>query len=214
MSQSVKRKYDSTRRREQAAGTRSDILRTADKHFRARGYAGTTIGAVAEGAQVSVETVYKTFRNKPGLLKAVIDVAIVGDEAALPMLERDLVRRIEGEPDARRKLQTYGRHLAASAPRSVPLELLVRQAAASDPAVGDLARRLDEERLVGMSRFAEHLYAGRHLAPGVSRAEARDLLWTYISAELYELLVVKRGWSVKRYARWVIDQITTAIVRR
>lgn len=146
------------------------------------------------------------------MLKAVIDVAIVGDEEPVPMLERDLVRRIETEPDPRRKLAIYGEHLAVSTPRRAPLELLVRDAAAADAAAAELAQQLREERLVGMDRFANHMRQSGNLRAGVSRNEARDVLWTYTSAELYELLVIQRGWSVKRYARWTIDALTAALL--
>ena len=63
------------------------------------------------------------------------DVAVVGDHEPVPMLRRELVRRIEAEPDPRRKVSSYGEHLTKSAPRSVPIQLLVRTAAATDPGV-------------------------------------------------------------------------------
>jgi AcrR family transcriptional regulator len=74
------RPYDSTRRRKQAQETRRTILEAARRLFLERGYASTTMASVAEGAGVSVEAVYKAFSNKAGLVKAVFDVAIVGDE--------------------------------------------------------------------------------------------------------------------------------------
>jgi hypothetical protein len=43
-------------------------------------------------------------------------------------------------------------------------------------------------------------------------AEARDVLWTYNSAELFQLLVVERRWSAKRYGRWVADALTAALL--
>lgn len=61
--------------------------------------ASLSAAAIAAAARVSVETVYKAFGNKPGLVKAVVDVAIVGDDEPVPMLRRDRVRRMEAEPD-------------------------------------------------------------------------------------------------------------------
>src|SRR5262249_13557996 len=69
-----------SRRQEQARRSRVAVLREARRRFLADGYAATTVGAIAEGADVSVETVYKAFGNKAGLLKAVFDVAAVGDD--------------------------------------------------------------------------------------------------------------------------------------
>ena len=128
-----RRRYDSSRRQEQARENRRAVLAAARRMFLEQGYAATTVGAIASEAGVSVETVYKAFGNKPGLVKAVADVAIVGDDEPVPMLQRERVRRIQAEPDPRRKLAMYGEHLAESAPRRVPVELLVRAAAASDP---------------------------------------------------------------------------------
>ncbi len=214
MSEGVKprRRYDSSRRQEQASENRRAVLEAARRMFLERGYAGTTVGAIAAEARVSVETVYKAFGNKAGLVKAVVDVAIVGDDEPVPMLQRDRVRRMEAETDPRRKLTMYGEHLAESAPRRVPVELLVRAAAASDPGAARVWEELERERLTGMGFFARHLHEGGHLRPGVTVDEARDVLWTCNSAEVYDLLVLRRGWSAERYGRWVAGALAAALL--
>jgi AcrR family transcriptional regulator len=214
MAEDVKprRPYDSTGRREQARRSRWTVLETARRMFLEGGYAATTVGAIATEARVSVETVYKAFGNKPGLLKAVFDVAVVGDDEPVPMLERDLVRRIENEPDPRQKLLMYGEHLTQSAPRSVPVQLLIRAAAASDPGVAAIWDEMAEERLIGMSQFARHLHEGGHVRAGVSMEEARDILWTYNSAELFDLLVLQRDWPPDKYGRWVAEALIGAVL--
>jgi AcrR family transcriptional regulator len=207
-----RRRYDSTRRQEQARENRRAVLSAARRLFLDRGYAASTVGAIAAEAGVSVETVYKAFGSKPGLVKAVVDVAIVGDDDPVPMVQRERVRRIEAEPNARRKLAMYGEHLAESAPRRVPAELLVRAAAATDPGAAGVWDQLEGERLAGMALFARHLDEGGHLRPGVSAEDARDVLWTYNSPELYDLLVLRRGWSAPRYGRWVADALAAALL--
>jgi AcrR family transcriptional regulator len=207
-----RRRYDSGRRLEQARENRRAVLEAARRMFLDRGYAATTVGAIAADAGVSVETVYKAFGNKRGLVKAVVDVAIVGDDEAVPMLQRELVRRIEAEADPRRKLAMYGEHLAESAPRRVPVELLVRAAAASDPGAAAVWEQLEGERHAGMGFFARHLDEGGHLRPGVSIDEAQDVLWTCNSAEVYDLLVLRRRWSPERYGRWVADTLAAALL--
>jgi AcrR family transcriptional regulator len=206
------RTYDSTRRKEQARQTRAAILDAAGALFRERGYARTTVAAVAAAAGVSVETVYKAFGNKAQLLKGVFDVAIVGDHAAVPMLQRDLVRRIEAEPDPRRKFELYGEHLARAGPRAGPVQLLVRAAGAGDPEVAAVWEQMTTERLVGMTEFARHLHDGGHLRDDVTLEEARDVLWTYISVELYDLLVVQRGWAPERYGAWIARAVAAALL--
>jgi AcrR family transcriptional regulator len=214
MTRSVKRTrpYDSTRRQEQARQTRAAILDAAGTLFRKRGYARTTVAAVAEAAAVSVETVYKAFGNKAQLLKGVFDVAIVGDHAPVPMLQRDLVQRIEATPDPRRKFEMYGDHLAQAGPRAGPDQLLVRAAGAGDPEVAAVWDQMSSERLYGMTEFARHLYNGGYLRAGVTLEEARDVLWTYNSVELYDLLVLQRGWTPERYGAWVAGALACALL--
>jgi AcrR family transcriptional regulator len=74
-----KRSYDSARRREQARQTREAILDTASRLFLSDGFAPTTIAAIAAGAGVSVDTVYKTFGGKPGLVRAMCHQALAGE---------------------------------------------------------------------------------------------------------------------------------------
>ena len=206
------RKYDSSRRREQARETRRAILDAAQDLFLERGYVETTMAAVADAATVSVETIYKAFANKAGLIKAVFDVAIVGDDEPIPMLERDLVRRIRAEPDPRRQLRIYGEHLAGAGPRTSALQLLVRGAAVSDREAARMWDQMLAERLIGMTHFARELHAEGNLRPDISFEEARDVLWTYNSVELYDLLVMQRGWTDERYGRFIADALIAALL--
>lgn len=207
-----RRAYDASRRREQARQNRVAILEAARARFLDLGYGGTTMGAVASDAGVSVETVYKAFANKAGLVKAVFDVAIVGDDEPVPLMEREFVQRNRAEPDPRRKLETYGEHLAVTIPRAGPVQLVVRAAAGTDVGAAEVWAQLQQERLTGMSAFALHLDEAGYLRDGVSRAEARDVLWTHNSVELWDLLVNQRRWSNARYGRWIGAQLIAALL--
>jgi AcrR family transcriptional regulator len=180
--------------------------------FLARGYTGTTIAAVAQAGGVSVPTVYKLFGNKARLLKGVFDVAIVGDDEPIPMFQRELVAVIQAEPDPRRKLRIYGEHLATAGPRAGALQLLIRSAAASHEDAAAVWDQMVAERLTGMKEFARHLHDGGYLRLGVSLEDARDVLWVYNSVELYDLLVVQRGWEPERYGRWIADALIAALL--
>lgn len=207
-----RRRYDSTVRQEQARQSRWAVLEAARRLFLERGYAATTVAAIAHDSGVSVETVYKAFGNKPGLVKAVFDVSIVGDDEPVPLLQRELVQRIRAEPDPRRKLAIYGEHLSRTAPRSVPVQLLVRAAAATDPGAAEVWQQMQAERLRGMTVFAGELHEDGHLRPDLSVEEARDVLWAHNSAELYDLFVIQRGWAPDRYGRWVADALIGALL--
>lgn len=208
------RPYDSTRRRKQAQETRRAILEAARRLFLKRGYASTTMASVAEGAGVSVEAVYKAFSNKAGLVKAVFDVAIVGDDKPIPMLQRARVARMRAEPDARRKFEMYGEHLAEAGARAGALQLLIRSAADGHPDAANVWDQMVAEHLTGMTEFARHLHDGEHLRPDLSVDDARDILWTYSSVELYDLLVLRRGWDPERYGGWIAEALTAALLPR
>ena len=214
MSPSVnpRRTYDASRRREQARHNRAAILDAARDRFLELGYGGTTMGAVAADAGVSVETVYKAFANKAGLVKALFDVAIVGDDEPVPLMEREFVQRNIAEPDPRRKLAAYGAHLAVTVPRAGPIQLVVRAAAGADTGAAEVWEQLQQERLTGMTAFAHHLDEGGYLRAGVSRATARDVLWVHNSVELWDLLVNQRGWSNTRYGTWIGEQLIAALL--
>src|SRR4029453_7485574 len=200
-----RRSYDASRRQEQARRSRWAMLQAAHRLFLERGYPATTMPAVAAAAGVSVQSVYKAFGNKPALLKAVFDVAMAGDDEPVPMLGRAGLGRVRDEPDPRRKLRLYGEFVAEVSPRHVPVQLLARAAAATDPEAAGVWEQLQAERLEGLTLFARALGAEGHLRPDVPVDEARDLLWTCNSPETYDLLVLRRGWTPERYRRWVAD---------
>jgi AcrR family transcriptional regulator len=207
-----RRRYDSSRRRQQAQGTRLSVIDAARRLFLERGFAATTMPAVAAEAGVSVQTVYKVFGTKARLAKAVFDVSMAGDDEPATILERPALARVRNEPDPRVMFQRYGEFLADVAPRHVPVQLVIRDAATSDPDARAVWDELQAERLHGMSMFARALHERGHLRRGVSAATARDVLWTYNSAEVFELLVLGRGWAAKRYGAWVADALIAALL--
>jgi len=207
MSSQVKsrRPYNSSGRRSQARRTRADIVDNARDLFIEHGYAGTTMAAVAARAGVSVETVYKSIGNKPAVLKAVLDVAIVGDDDAVPMLQRPLVAELRSEPDPRKLFARYGHHVVDSWPRQVPLQLILRAAATVDPDAQRQWQAVQDERLTGMTAFAHDLAQRGFLRPDLDVAEARDILWSLTAPEQYEMLVLQRGWAIERVGRFITD---------
>ena len=172
MARPVKRNYDASRRQEAARRSRARVLEVARERFLADGYAGTTLASIAAEAEVSVETINKAFRNKAGLLKAMFDVAVAGDDEPVAMPDRPFVARINAEPDGRRKLELYTEHLSDSAPRAAPVELLIRSAAGVDVEIDVVWRKLQTERLTGMGMFAAHLVESGVLRDGVTHEEA------------------------------------------
>ena len=211
MSSPVKRNYDASRRREMARLSRARMLDAARTRFLRDGYRATTVAHIAADAGVAVQTVSKTFGNKPGIVKALFDVALVGDDEEVPLADRDWIVAIHDEPDPRAKVWRYARTLATILPRTAPIQLLAREAA-GDPALGAVWDQIRFGRLMGMTDLARNLADAGHLREGITVDDARDVLWTYSSPEVYELLVVGRGWTTERYAEFLATGTIAALL--
>jgi AcrR family transcriptional regulator len=208
----VKRSYDASGRREQARARRRAVVVAAEALFERDGFRSTTIAAVAERAGVSAESIYKGFGTKAALAKAVFDFVIAGDDEPVPVWRRSEADAIRAEPDIRRKIMLYSRGLAARQQRSAKVQILIRDGGHTDQTLTVLWQQLLAERLTGMTMLGRHLIESGQLREGIELDEVRDVLWTYTAVELYELLVVERGWPLDRYADWIGQAITAALV--
>ena len=206
------RRYNASRRQEQARENRRRVLAAARRLFLTRGYAETSMPEIAKAAGLSVQTVYKAFANKATLLKAIFDVSVAGDDEPVPIAERDLIRSIQAEPNAARKITMYLEHLAERVPHTAPVQLLARDAAGADHAAAAVWAQTRQETLTAMTYFAADLMATGQVRSELSKDEVRDVLWTYHSPELYELLVLERGWSAERYGRFLADAVISALL--
>lgn len=202
-----RRSYDSPRRREQASATRRAILEAAGELFVANGYVGTTIGAIAAGANVSPETVYATFKNKRSILSRLLDVSIAGDDAPVPILERSWVQEMRDEPDPQRQLRILARNGRSILERTAPIHEVLRGAAAADPQIASLWELNKAQRYAGQRELLRILAGRSPLREGLTAKAAADILFTIGSPETYRLLVVDLGWSADRWERWYAETL-------
>lgn len=205
-----KRSYDTRSRQEKALQTRDKIIDAAEERFLRDGYPTTTIASIAADADVSADTIYKSFGGKPGLVRAIRSKALAGEGRAPAEQRSDELhtRDLSG----REIIAAWGALTAEIAPRVAPILLLIRAAAAANPEMHMLLEEMDADRLRRMTLNARRLRDAGHLRLGISLAQAADVLWTYSAPELYELLVLRRGWSSKRYGRFVADAMITALL--
>ena len=205
-----RRRYDSSGRRERARQTRDQIIGAARDLFLTDGYTATTVTAIAAAAHVSVETIYKSFGGKPGLVRAIVDQGLAG-EGPVPAEQRsDHIR--DTEPDPRRILTAWGAFVTELAPRTAPILALARDAAASDPEVAVLLEEISAARHERMTLNARGLADAGHLRPGITISQAADILWAYSSPELYDLLARQRGWTAEHYGRFVGQALIAALL--
>jgi AcrR family transcriptional regulator len=205
------RSYDSSARRAASAQRRGRILAAAREVFLARGYAGTTMAAIAEQAGVAVDTVYELVGRKPDLFRLLIETAISGQDEAVPADERDYVQRIQAEPTAAGALGVYARALPLIHARLAPLVAVLQGAGSAEPDLARLWHEISERRAANMRRLALQLDATGQLAVPVD--EAADVIWATNSAELYLLLVSQRGWTPDRYSEWLEETWRRLLLR-
>lgn len=198
-----KRRYDSSRRQEQARETRRAILQAAYELFVQDGYGKATIAAIAARAGVSVETVYGAFSSKANLLRRVWDVTVGGDDAEVVLHERPAFLEMRQEPDLGRRLERMAALVTQMSARTVPFLRALQGAATIEPAAAAMVEEVDRQRLAGITIMAREAAATGQLA--VSEEECRDVIWSTNRGELWHLLVVERGWQPQRFERWLAD---------
>ena len=204
------RRYDASRRREHARRTREAILDAARHRFLRGGYAATTIVSVAADAGASVDTIYKSFGGKAGLLRAICEDALTGAGPVPAEQRSDAMQAAETDP--RRMLRQLGTLTIEVAPRIAPLLLLLAAAAETDPALTQLRAELDSARLARMNQVARTLAGKTRLRAGRSVAEAAEIMWAFSSPELYRLLVLSHGWLPERYGQFVGEALVDALL--
>ena len=107
----------------------------------------------------------------------------------------------------------WGQLTAEVAPLVAPILCLVRDAATDDPELPSLQDELDADHRRRMHANAKHLHDAGHLREGISKAHAVDVLWTFSAQELFEMLVLRRGWGAVRFDAFVGASIAAALLR-
>jgi AcrR family transcriptional regulator len=213
MSSGPRRPYDARRRQAEARARQGRVVDAARELFLQRGYGATTIGDIAEAADVSVPSVYASFESKAGVLSRVLETAITGDEAAPPVLEQPAGRAILAEPDLAKRLQSIVHLARLSHERAAALIQLVENARASDPSLGALADKIDASLHQDANTFVAALPT-KTLRRDITRQEGVDLLYMLIAARNWNALVEDCGWTPEQYERWMTDAIARLLFRQ
>ncbi|TQS42984.1 TetR/AcrR family transcriptional regulator [Cryptosporangium phraense] len=201
--------YDNRSRAAAAQATRAAVLAAARDAFLDAGYAGTTIRAVAEAAGVSPETVYKRFGGKAGLLKAVYDVAMAGDDDPVPIAERPEFLAVRTASTTAEVAAAYAAYARLLTGRAGPLMRVVLSARGTDPDLDAFVRTVDGERLIGAT-MATTGWAEKGWLRG-DPDRSRDHLWMLISPAVWALFA-ERGWTLDDYETWLRTTLTATIL--
>jgi AcrR family transcriptional regulator len=203
-----RRTYSSPLRADQARRTRRKILESARGLFVDRGYARTTVAAVAEDAGVSPETIYVTLGGKRGLLEGVMDITGPHDSAAEDDTWWDMVAHLPGAAERLERMVEYSCRILA---RTRPIHAIIRGAADKEPFAAELGQRLMTERLANQTERIR-LYFGDALRPGLTVAEAGERYCALASPELYHVLTVELGWTAEQHRAWLTQLLRTELL--
>ena len=208
------RAYVSPRRRAQAAETRRAILEAARRLFEQDGYASTSVPSIAAEADVAVKTVYLAFATKAGLLRAVWEARLGGDEEHIPVLERSWFREVTAERDPVRKLRLVAAQSRRVKSGSGMLLEVVRNAAMTDPEIATLWRDIETKLLRVQRAIVDQLDETKSLAAGLTARAAADVLWTLNHPTVWHLLVRERRWTPTQYETWLHDAFCLHLLPR
>ena len=192
--------------------TRAAVIEAARTLFVEQGYVATTMDAISRLSDTPQATVYRLFGSKLGILSALLDVSVGGDDQPVAMAERPSVQTMLADPDPRNQLAAFAsvvRHVMA---RAEPVHRILTDAARSDPAAAELMTDMARQRREGQRLVARSLTRSRALRSGLKERDASDVIHALASPEVYRLLVLDRGWSLDRYEAWLADCLVSQLL--
>ena len=201
-----KRPYRSLVRKRQATDTRARIVEATRQLLQSDGYAGMTIEAIAQRAEVSAQSVYAIFKSKTGILTDLLDQSTFGADY------EDAVRRAlsTNDPEARLRLAAPIARQIHDA-QSATFDLL-RGAGVVAPELSALEQQRESLRYERQEKMIISLRDAGRLRPGLDRATARDIFWMLTGRDVYRMLVRERGWSSHKYQDWLADTLVQSLL--
>ena len=201
-----------TTRAERARLTRRRIIDAAAELFVERGYGGTMLDQVAERAGVAVQTVYFHFGNKATLLKLALDVAAVGDDEPVPLLERPWLDRVKAEPDPLRMIELWVANSRSIMERVAPILAVIRGTIGADPDLAAQWHVNEQQRRTAHGALAQILADRGVLKTGLTRQDAADPAFLIVSVEGYFLATATLGWPPEHWERTTVSILTNTLL--
>ena len=201
-----KRPYKSLVRQRQAGDTRRRIVEATRQLLASEGYAGMTIEAIAQRAEVSAQSVYAIFKSKTGILIAILDQSMFGADY------EDAVRQAlsASEPETRLRLAARLARQIHHA-QSATFDLL-RGAGVVAPELAKLEQQRECLRYERQEKMIVSLREAGRLRPALDHGTARDIFWMFTGSDVYRMLVRERGWSPQKYQDWLADTLVKLLL--
>jgi AcrR family transcriptional regulator len=193
-------------RRAKAEQTRMRIVDAAHHVFLEQGYHGATVAAIAKRAGVATQTVYFVFHNKPALISAAIDAAVMGPDA-VPPDETDWWAAMQSALTGHQALGHFVRGAGPLYGRAAAISEVLRAAAMADPECREIWEHHDGMQVAAFRQVIEVVAAKSPLRRGLDTATATDVLITVFGDSTYQLLTEERGWSDAQTVAWMADAL-------
>lgn len=211
----LQRAYRSPVREEAARRTRDIVVQAAVQVFAERGYGGATIDQIASCAGVSRPTVFAA-GNKAQLFAlarqyAATDGQLTATDNGATEID-STTTEILTITDPRRLLEAFAAHTAAQMQRVRPLQVVLEQAAGTDPDLAELLKSTQRQLLETAGSVVAAIAATGSLRHGISPDAATDVLWLQLQYTNYQRLVDERGWSHQDFEQWHATAMRTALL--
>jgi AcrR family transcriptional regulator len=187
------------------------MVGAAARLFGERGYAATTMEAIAAEAKVAVQTVYFTFHTKAELLSAVADMTIAGDGAMTPG-QAAWVQAVRTEMDPRRQLQLLAEGSTRAAHRLGPVLAAFRAAMAADPRVALRYEARILERRDFVHGVVASIAARGQLRPDLDIDRAADIAFALSTPENFDTMTRLCGWTADEWSAWLAVTLAVSLL--
>ena len=201
-----KARYHSPTREQQALETRENILNAAERLLQAKGYVGMTIEAMAKEASVAPQTVYAVFGSKRGVLRGLIDRAV------LQNLDVKIFERAVRADDAL-EIVTCAAHLSRKVYETdYCIYELLRGAGVVAPELCKLEKEREQFRYEKTRELVQRIIAIGQLKSGLDETRATDILWTLTCRDIYRMMVQIRKWPAEAFEAWAVQTLTSVLL--
>jgi hypothetical protein len=136
-------------------------------------------------------------------------VTIAGDAGPAALPDRDWVQQASQHPDPAQRLALVVQHTSRVAARTAAIREVMRDAAATDPAVRQLLWQDDQRRYLTQQALVDLVIGAGPLRPGGDRDHAVATFFALVNSHGYQLLATQLGWSPADWQQWL-----TAILGR
>ena len=197
----------STRRQKQAAATRQEILAAARRLFATKGYAATSMSAIAAEAETAVQTIYDSVGPKHAIILALVDV--IEEEAGVG----EYRGRLAAADDPRELIALIVGLSRQFTERSGDVFRAMAAAAPTEPDVAAAWQRANQQHHTGARYVAARLQNLDVLKPDLSVERASDVIGVLTWGTTWQQLTRDRGWSLDDCESWMIETICTLVLQ-